>query len=78
MMAERDTTARGFAIWRIPNADYPREPERIVTVQQSSLVEPRVWLGYDDSDRMHLTVAAAKEVRDALTAWLQGIGEEQA
>lgn len=75
-MAERNVTPRGFAIWRIPNADYRGEPVREITVQKSSLVEPRVWVGYSDADRMHLTVAAAKEVRDALTAWLQEIGEE--
>lgn len=75
----REQTERGFAIWRIPNADYTGEPERIVTVQESSLAtEFRVWVGYSDEQRMHLTADAARQVRDALTAWLGETGLEAA
>jgi len=64
-------TNRGFAIWEFPNADYRVEPERTVTVQESSLAtEQRVWVGYSDGERMHLTIDAARELKDALSAWL--------
>nr|WP_278101183.1 hypothetical protein [Microbacterium proteolyticum] len=72
---KRAETSAGFAIWRIPNADYTGQPVRTITVQESSLAtEFRVWLGYDDERRMHLTADAAREVREALTAWLREFG----
>lgn len=76
-MSEREQTPRGFALWRIPNADYTGQPVRTITVQESSIAtEFRVWLGYDDEQRMHLSAEAARDVRNALTAWLGESGLE--
>ena len=68
---EKYTTSRGLARWNIPNRDYAGEPERTLSVQESSLAsEFRVWVGYSDTQRMHLTVDAARDLRDALSEWL--------
>lgn len=70
-MIHRSTTGRGFAIWEIPNSQYTGAPTQIITVQESSLAtESRVWLGYRDGERMHLSTNAARSIRDALTEWL--------
>lgn len=82
--AKKGRTERGFEFTEIPFRDYPSCPERIFQVQQSSLVQPHLWvgppvhdvqLGSDPGDlthmeRAHLDVDAVRALRDALTEWL--------
>ena len=76
MAVDRRTTSRGFALWQILNSQYPGDEPQIVTVQESSLAtQAKVWVGYEGEDRMHLTAPAARDLRDALTAWLDEVGE---
>lgn len=58
---------------RFEHADYEGDPERLFTVQESSLAtERKVWIGQGD-ERAHLNEDEARIVRDALTEFL---GEE--
>ena len=86
MAITTDHTSRGFRIWTFPAQDYSGEPVYTVQVQQSSLAtEPKVWVGpapqsvspraeHIVGGRMHLSVEAATDLRDALTEWLKGVG----
>ena len=40
------------------------------SLQESSCVSPRVWLGTDASDRMHLSPSQVKKIIKHLQAWL--------
>lgn len=61
------TTHRGFKMYaEFPHRDYSDSPERILTVQESSLAtESKVWIGLDDN-RAHLSVEEARRVAEAL------------
>lgn len=75
-MADRAETDRGFGYWLIENRDYAGDPPYRVSIQESSLAtERKLWLGREGAGRMHLSEQAAREVRDALDAWL-GEGEQ--
>ena len=68
-----ETTPRGFCYVKIPYQDYPSEPVRELTVQESSLAtENRLWVGPAGGEyRMHLNEDVVRQLRDALTAWLE-------
>ena len=68
-----ETTERGFRYVKIPYQDYPSEPMRELTVQESSLAtEHRLWVGPGEGKyRMHLSEDVARKLRDTLTAWLE-------
>lgn len=67
-----ETTPRGFRYVTIPYQNYSGESMRELTVQESSLAtEHRLWIGPADGDRMHLTEDVVRQLRDALTAWLE-------
>jgi hypothetical protein len=76
MAVDRRETNRGFALWQILNSQYPGDEPKIVTVQESSLAtEAKVWVGYEGDERMHLSAQPARDLRDALSAWLEEVGE---
>lgn len=90
MTVREGRTQRGFALTEIEFRDYPSCPPRIFQVQESSLVEPRLWvgppvhdvqLGSDPTDlthmeRAHLDAPAVRALRDALNAWLEGLDDD--
>lgn len=76
-------TERGFGYTTFEFSDYPDTPPRQFTVQESSLVEPHLWVGptevYVDlgsgqpelMTRAHMDVEAVRKLRDTLSAWLE-------
>lgn len=82
MSATPSTTSRGLSLWMIENVDYDERMPYEISVQESSIAtERKIWVGPDDNsqreeymrgDRMHLTEQAARDLRDALTQWLEG------
>lgn len=64
-------TPRGFRYTEIPYSDYGDEPEKILSVQESSLAtERKLWVGDSEGARMHLSEDVVRQLRDALTSWL--------
>ena len=60
---------RGFRY--IPFRDYASEPEKTLSVQESSLAtERKLWVGDSEGARMHLSEDVVRQLRDVLTAWL--------
>lgn len=76
-------TERGFGYTQFEFSDYEDTPPRMFTVQESSTLEPRLWVGptnvYVDLGageptlltRAHMNVEAVRKLRDALSAWLE-------
>lgn len=72
-------TPRGFSMYAdFVYRDYQSSDESNFTVQESSLAsEAKVWVGVEGSSgRAHLGVDEARAVRDALSAFLVEVGED--
>lgn len=80
-----ERTERGFARMEFEFSDYRGTRPRTFSVQESSLAtEHKVWVGPDtlligegtgafESTRAHLNVDEARQVRDALSAWIESV-----
>lgn len=77
-------TNRGFGYTEFEFSDYRSTPPRMFQIQESSLVEPRLWIGPDTvyadlnndgnpvlMNRVHMDVESVKKLRDTLSAWLE-------
>lgn len=76
-------TERGFGYTEFEFSDYRSTEKRTFQIQESSLVEPRLWVGpntvYVDlggeektlMERAHLDVDSVRKLRDALSLWLE-------
>lgn len=86
----RLSTPRGFPLVEIPFRDYPSSTERTLEIQESSLVEPHLWVGPpvhevqlgsnpDDLthlERAHLNERAVRALHRALGDWLRGLDQD--
>lgn len=84
-MSLESTTPRGFGYTEFEFSDYPGTPARTFSIQESSLVEPHLWVGPTQvyahlngaageptlMERAHMDVESVRKLRDALSSWLE-------